>query len=350
MSYLPFLCYSGKSMQLPLLGPPHEWTAHSFEAFSRMCVSGLILDPKVPIYAVFTSPFADHSIRPVSTAPIVHSAAASTHPPTTLHCNGTLPYCLSGGSASVPMSMSSPSRYNISASLGAASLRLARDITPYLRHSWTRIDAIAVVAFWIAFILAQTGVEHGRYHIGIFRALSVLRTARLLAITSGTTVSTTSRSPFGRRKEKLTRVCFFADHHALSQDRAPAARQRGVFRAICRGHVFVCPAPCFWTTCKVEIDVLTRIIGVQTLKGSFRRSCYLEPTLGEPETQLTQSCGGYVDPGDFSVMPYIAQDGRGVTIKGYICPVGQVCRVSQCLFCPLSARMTKNIGDEQSLQ
>lgn len=63
---------------------------------------------------------------------------------------------------------------------------------PYLRHSWTRIDFIAVLSFWITFALAVTGVERGTYHIGIFRALSVLRTARLLAITSGTTVSCNS--------------------------------------------------------------------------------------------------------------------------------------------------------------
>ena len=36
--------------------------------------------------------------------------------------------------------------------------------------------------------LAMAGVERGTYHIGVFRAMSVLRTARLLAITSGTTV------------------------------------------------------------------------------------------------------------------------------------------------------------------
>ena len=59
----------------------------------------------------------------------------------------------------------------------------------YLRQSWLRIDFIAVVSFWITFALAMTGAERGTYHIGIFRALSVLRTARLLAITSGTTVS-----------------------------------------------------------------------------------------------------------------------------------------------------------------
>ena len=62
---------------------------------------------------------------------------------------------------------------------------------PYLRHSWNRIDFIAIIAFWITFSLAQSGVERSeRKHIAIFRALSVLRTSRLLAITSGTTVCT----------------------------------------------------------------------------------------------------------------------------------------------------------------
>ncbi len=74
------------------------------------------------------------------------------------------------------------------------SVSLARRATqrhlPYLRHSWTRTDAVSVVAFWITFVLAQVGVEQsGSHHIGVFRALSVLRTARLLSITSGTTVS-----------------------------------------------------------------------------------------------------------------------------------------------------------------
>lgn len=72
------------------------------------------------------------------------------------------------------------------------SVQRAHDVTrrnlPYLRQSWLRIDFVAVTSFWICFALAMSGVERGTYHIGIFRALSVLRTARLLAITSGTTV------------------------------------------------------------------------------------------------------------------------------------------------------------------
>ncbi|KAH9024879.1 Ion transport protein-domain-containing protein, partial [Lactarius pseudohatsudake] len=322
----------------------------SFEAFSRMCVSGLILDPEVPIYTIFTSPFStDHSIRPMSTAPAVRSAAASpTHPTTNLGRKGTLLHRLRSfyGNATRPFALSGlSSRYDPPAPLGAPSaaassatlvnsaplarkradttatllektpsssstivtattpyitpaqdtlvlpfqfsMRLARNVTrrnlPYLRHSWTRIDVIAVVAFWITFVLAQTGAERGRYHIGIFRALSVLRTARLLTITSGTT--TIMRS-LKTARPLLASVAYFV----------------------------------------LFAMALFSIIGIQTFKGSLRRSCYLEPTLGEPETQLGRSCGGYIDPGNFTVMPYITQSGRNVTIKGYICPVGQICK------------------------
>ena len=58
-----------------------------------MCVPGLILNPEVPIYAVFTSPFSvDHSVRSMqeSTAPLVHSATAPTYPPTTIDRRDTL--------------------------------------------------------------------------------------------------------------------------------------------------------------------------------------------------------------------------------------------------------------------
>jgi hypothetical protein len=48
---------------------------------------------------------------------------------------------------------------------------------------------VAIVSFWICFGLAMGGVERGQYHIGVFRAMSVIRTARLLTVTSGTTVS-----------------------------------------------------------------------------------------------------------------------------------------------------------------
>jgi len=65
---------------------------------------------------------------------------------------------------------------------------LSEGTRPFLRHSWNRVDCVAVVSFWIMFILAITGAEQNPYHIYIFRALSVLRVSRLLAVTSGTTV------------------------------------------------------------------------------------------------------------------------------------------------------------------
>jgi hypothetical protein len=59
---------------------------------------------------------------------------------------------------------------------------------PFLRHSWNRVDLVAVLSFWICFTLATIGVEaSGNWYI--FRALSVLRCTRLLAVTAGTTVS-----------------------------------------------------------------------------------------------------------------------------------------------------------------
>lgn len=61
--------------------------------------------------------------------------------------------------------------------------------TPYLRQSWNRIDFLSILCFWISFALATGGIEKGSIHIGIFRAVSVLKVSRLLAVTSGTTVS-----------------------------------------------------------------------------------------------------------------------------------------------------------------
>lgn len=57
----------------------------------------------------------------------------------------------------------------------------------FLRHSWNRLDFVAVTSFWISFVLALLGLE-SEYSIYIFRALSVLRATRLLAVTTGTTV------------------------------------------------------------------------------------------------------------------------------------------------------------------
>lgn len=67
-------------------------------------------------------------------------------------------------------------------------LRLAR--RAFLRHSFNRLDFLAVVSFWIAFVLEILQVEQRR-HIYLFRMLSCLRILRLLGLTSGTSVRLT---------------------------------------------------------------------------------------------------------------------------------------------------------------
>ncbi|KAI5121745.1 hypothetical protein M0805_009034 [Coniferiporia weirii] len=169
-------------------------------------------------------------------------------------------------------------------SVYTAQDHVARGV-PYLRHSWTRLDCVAVLAFWIAFALAQTGTERSASrHIAVFRALSVLRTSRLLAVTSGTT--TIMRS-LKRARPLLTNVAYFV----------------------------------------LFAMILFSIIGIQSFKGSYRRSCFLEPTLGESEIQLSQICGGYIDPTSLNVTGYVMNDGTiASSAKGYICPLGQLCK------------------------
>lgn len=230
-----------------------------------MCVSGFLLDPEVPISAMFSC----FSTYPVSTIPATsieqtsslsrQLSLAHSHPHSQLSSGLTFtqrinqfcinlsrPFALPHKSMSLPRETSSTSMHRETPSrtrsdtvqsqtpmmekalahaqqvhshirnpsqptffskalrsenpdMLALPFRLSvtnsREQTqrnvPYLRHSWSRIDFVAIVSFWISFILASAGVERGQYHIGIFRAMSVLRTARLLAITSGTTVSRT---------------------------------------------------------------------------------------------------------------------------------------------------------------
>ncbi len=76
------------------------------------------------------------------------------------------------------------------------------------------------------------------------------------------------------------------------------------------------------------LNVSIRIIGVQTFKGSLQRSCVVTATLGEGDIVLDQFCGGHVDPVTFSEVGFITSNGDNqTTTKGYICPLGQVCKV-----------------------
>jgi hypothetical protein len=62
----------------------------------------------------------------------------------------------------------------------------------YLRHSFNRTDFLAVISFWIAFVLGLIGVNNTRV-ILVFDMLSCLRIIRLLNLTSGTSVSCVGR-------------------------------------------------------------------------------------------------------------------------------------------------------------
>jgi hypothetical protein len=69
-------------------------------------------------------------------------------------------------------------------------LHLAR--RAFLRHSFNRLDFIAVVSYWITFVLSVTGLE-AKHSLYVFRMLSCLRIIRLLALTQGNLVSSTAR-------------------------------------------------------------------------------------------------------------------------------------------------------------
>ncbi|KAG9050174.1 calcium channel protein [Tulasnella sp. UAMH 9824] len=161
---------------------------------------------------------------------------------------------------------------------------LSEQNLPYLRHSWNRIDFVAVTSFWVMFGLCITGAETSpTRHLYLFRALSVLRVARLLAVTSGTTTIMRSLKIAG---PLLARVSVF------------------VLFAI----------------------VLFSIVGVQSFRGSFRRYCQLVVPDGDPIV-FEQSCGGQIDPFSLNATGYYNLDDEPTsTPKGFICPLGQICK------------------------
>ena len=124
----------------------------------------------------------------------------------------------------------------------------------FLRHSWNRVDFVAVVAFWIAFALALSGQEAtDNHHIYIFRALSVLRCARLLTATSGTTT---------------------------------------ILQSL-KSSAFILLSVTFFTSFAM---LLFGIIGIQSFEGSYRRKCVWVGALhNQPgnNNTLSQLCGGY---------------------------------------------------------
>ena len=174
-------------------------------------------------------------------------------------------------------------------------VRLAR--RAFLRHGFNRLDFVAVVSFWISFVLELFLVESNR-HIYVFRMLSCLRILRLLGLTSGTSVILRSLK---RATPLLVNVAFLIGF--------------------------------FW--------LLFAIVGVQSFKSSFRRSCAwfedIDTVLTTNRSQVPyrqdsapdrlQLCGGYLNARTGSAEPWLRADftkGRE-THKGYLCPKGSLC-------------------------
>lgn len=161
----------------------------------------------------------------------------------------------------------------------------------FLRHSWNRVDFVAILAFWIALALALTHQESTpHHHIYIFRALSVLRCARLLTATSGTTTILHSLKTSAFILLSVTSFTAFA-------------------------------------------MLLFGIIGIQSFQGSYRRNCvWLGDLNGQPgqNNTLAQLCGGYwTQAGD--KLGHLLANGSpsGSSPKGFICPRGQICLEQQ---------------------
>lgn len=176
-----------------------------------------------------------------------------------------------------------------------AQMRFQLARRAFLRHSFNRLDLIAVVSFWITFILGITGLET-RHHLYIFKMLSCLRILRLLALTHGTAIILRSLK---KAAPLLVRVAFL----------------------LCF----------FW--------ILFAIIGVQSFKSSLRRQCVWinpdQPTnFSAAFTNEDQFCGSYLDNTTGAVMPWLKfgtpESLEGLVPgahkgKGFVCPRGSLC-------------------------
>lgn len=165
-----------------------------------------------------------------------------------------------------------------------------------LRHSFNRLDFVAVISYWISFVLSISGIE-SENNLYLFRMLSSLRILRLLAITNGTTIILRSLK---KAAPLLVRISFLI--------------------------IF------FW--------LLFGIIGVQVFKSSLSRTCvWLDP---EDPTNRTAAwvneehfCGSFLDANGTRVPWVFSTDKDNTSLrnlsngslrpKGFTCPIGSIC-------------------------
>lgn len=252
------------------------FSIYTIEIFARCVVSGFLLNPRrhddPNARGGLRRRLAEKGRRLLSPRKNLPNRTPSPTrmdvPPSLLRSITTLN--LEGGPA--PTTVQSEARF-----------RLAR--RAFLRHSFNRLDFLAVCSYWISLGLCITGLEAER-HLYIFRMMSCLRILRLLGITSGTSVILRSLK---KAAPLLVHVAFLIGF--------------------------------FW--------LVFAVIGVQSFKGSLQRSCvWVDPAgIQSNYTQQFQFCGGYIDSQSGEEKPYVHVDGTpgAKDPKGYICPVNSIC-------------------------
>ncbi|KXX81687.1 Calcium-channel protein cch1 [Madurella mycetomatis] len=173
-------------------------------------------------------------------------------------------------------------------------LHLAR--RAFLRHGFNRLDFIAVLSFWISFVLSITGLE-SEHAIYVFRMLSCLRIIRLLALTKGNLIILRSLK---KSAPLLVRVSFLMGF--------------------------------FW--------LVFAIIGVQSFKSSLSRQCtWLDPqdptNFDATYTPSMSFCGGHINATTGNWDPWVSSPTKNLSpeflvpgapsAKGFICPRGSIC-------------------------
>ncbi|RDW94337.1 calcium channel protein BcCCH1 [Coleophoma crateriformis] len=161
----------------------------------------------------------------------------------------------------------------------------------FLRHSFNRLDFVAVVSFWAAYLIGLFGVE-SENHLYVFRMLSCLRILRLLALTNGTAIILRSLK---KATPLLLNVSFLIGF--------------------------------FW--------LLFAIVGVQSFKSSLSRQCvWLDPldttNMTAAYVNSLQFCGGYLNNDTGAKLPWVQGDLANLkpgadNHKGFLCPRGSIC-------------------------
>lgn len=153
----------------------------------------------------------------------------------------------------------------------------------YLRHSFNRLDFIAVVSYWISFVLSLANLET-HYHLYVFHMMSSLRVLRLLSLTSGTSIILRSLK---KAAPLLLNVALLIGF--------------------------------FW--------LLFAIIGVQSFKSSLRRTCvWTDPgNSSNVYNNYQQYCGGSVDANGKTTPWYINETTTAQRSKGFLCPPNSRC-------------------------